>query len=303
MFLWVYRYIKICYMLTGGPCIGQGLSELVLISLDNNWQWMVLSSGTSKSSSTHTMTIYIKYRKLVCVCGGGGGWQIWYCSLPWVIIWTNWVVFEYPCCMPSFKDICLSIQKKAFTMYGMVAILIMWPGPFEKKCLIIPWRLHMEIGFNGPNGFWVPVEDVWNCWRLSGLGQRFNIWHSYIIMEVPHGIWFQLARRFMGRRLPWRKVIEWPWHWAHTYLHELILLTVYSKFCYIDFNNFWEIYSLILLRLFLYKHVRKATLTLLWKRSRSTQGHFFNKFGSTWVPDFGYQVLSSSTFWFRIRIY
>ena len=48
------------------------------------------------------------------------------------------------------------------------------------------------------------------------------------------------------------------------------------------------------------KH-RGPNLTLLWNRSRSTQGHHLNKLGSTRAPNVAYQVSRSSAFWFWRR--
>ena len=44
-----------------------------------------------------------------------------------------------------------------------------------------------------------------------------------------------------------------------------------------------------------------ANFTLLYKWSRSTQGHNLNKLGSTRVLDAAYQVSRSSAFWFQRR--
>ena len=42
---------------------------------------------------------------------------------------------------------------------GMVAILVMWPGPpWTNFHSPIPWMLHMKFDFNQPSGF---REDVW----------------------------------------------------------------------------------------------------------------------------------------------
>ena len=51
---------------------------------------------------------------------------------------------------------------------------------------------------------------------------------------------------------------------------------------------------------FIQKHTG-PNLTLPQNRSRSTQGHHLNKFGSTRAPDAAYQVSRSSVFWFRTR--
>ena len=67
----------------------------------------------------------------------------------------------------------------------------------------------------------------------------------------------------------------------------------------IDYNGFWKVYCVTF---FPYKSVRNQNLTLSSNRSRSTQGHHFNKYDSTAASDATYYQLSrSSAFWFQKR--
>ena len=64
----------------------------------------------------------------------------------------------------------------------------------------------MKFGFNRESGF--RGEDVWKSWQqMDGL-------------------------------------TEWPWPLVTTYLHLVIQLTIYSKYCTLDLNSFWKSHCL-----------------------------------------------------------
>ena len=137
--------------------------------------------------------------------------QIWPCckigqGQPRVIIWTNFVVLEYPMLHTKFKVIGLWFQRrrflKVFTIYShgghlgnmSWTVWINFRSPIRR-------RLLMKLGFSWPSGF--RGEDVWKCWQ-----------HTYI--------WTTEVSSPMSRMLRWankikmKKYTRHPLHYKRT---------------------------------------------------------------------------------------
>ena len=73
-----------------------------------------------------------------------------------------------------------------FLIYmGMVAILVMWPGPFEQT--FVPpfqWKIHMKFGFNQPSGF--SGKEASKCWNWVTLLQ--GQWMT-LTFDIHIGSW------------------------------------------------------------------------------------------------------------------
>ena len=97
---------------------------------------------------------------------------------PRVIVWTNLVVLEHPMLHTNFQGHWLfGYREEDFLRFlpymVMVAILVMWPGPFEQ--------------------IFVPPSHGGSIWNLAS-----------ICLAVSK------EKKFESE-WPWTKVIEWPW--------------------------------------------------------------------------------------------
>ena len=89
---------------------------------------------------------------------------------PRIIIWTKLVGPTSPMLHTKSQGLQPSGSGeedfKGFLPYkGVVAILVMWPGPFEQTFAPILRSLHMKYEFNWPSNF--REEDVRKCWQTT----------------------------------------------------------------------------------------------------------------------------------------
>ena len=109
---------------------------------------------------------------------------------PRVIIWTNLVVLKHPMLHNKFQGHRPFGSGEEdflrFSLYmGMAAILVMWPGPFEKNFRSpIPWRLHMTFGLNRPSC--ICGEDFLECGRQTDGQTDRQTTEAYLFFKLTN---------------------------------------------------------------------------------------------------------------------